>query len=317
MAIDRRSMFDGHPAVGRFVATQPGSRRRFLSAAKMPRFGGYGRYGGYSGGFSSYGGGYGFGGSRYFEDYWAREAERDAEMAVAALAKEARASGSRRREVELMTLGRTLPEGPWDADCEAYPEKTYSWDLGAGFKGTIMRNLVAWTWCGYVELPEWYPERHRPYDFWNGEDPTTGGPGSSAAPPALPGRPPMELSYGNMFESPPGKYGFDHSWGRDRQPLAKPGACGSGAECFYTDAPRAIEEVTKLASYFASMVLDGSLGVPADIMTANREGLMGIQQQEMRLMMKRREAKAAAKAAEKAAKAADGAAGAGGPQAPV
>jgi hypothetical protein len=76
------------------------------------------------------------------------------------------AGGSRRREVELLTLGRAIPAGPWEADCEAWPEKSYEWDLGAGFKAQVSRvprdwllgnGDKGWTWSSGIIRPAWYP----------------------------------------------------------------------------------------------------------------------------------------------------------------
>jgi hypothetical protein len=102
--------------------------------------------------------------------YRQREARAAAEKKRAEETRKAellrQAGGSRRREVELLTLGRAIPAGPWDADCEAWPEKSYEWDLGAGFKAVVNRvprdwllgnAEKGWTWASGIIRPAWYP----------------------------------------------------------------------------------------------------------------------------------------------------------------
>ena len=73
---------------------------------------------------------------------------------------------SRRRQNELAAIRCTIPAGPWDADCEAWPELSYKWDLGAGFKAQVYRvprdSLLGnfdkgWTWASAIVRPLWYP----------------------------------------------------------------------------------------------------------------------------------------------------------------
>jgi hypothetical protein len=242
---------------------------------KMPfgrrSFGGYGRrsayyYGGYGGGF-----GYDF----------AAELRRDEELERQARLRELQrqAAGSRRRQVELERFGKFVPAGEWDADCEAWPEKFYNWSVGA-FKMTIGRGPTH-AWNGYVELPEGYPHREKHYDFWNGTSEEGYGSG-------LPKPPVRELTYGNAESfsgpAPVGKFGFDHSWGQDRQPMVtKPGTAGNHDGCVYTTAEMVINEVWRLAAYFASLVLDGTLPTTAEWMAEHRESLLKIVEQDMRI----------------------------------
>lgn len=207
---------------------------------------------------------------------------------------------SRRRQVELEKLGRYVPAGPWDADCDKWPEQTYVWDLGGGFKGTIMRSITHWTWCGYITLPDWYPYRNKPYRFWNGED------GSSYG--RFPKLPVRELTYGGnngpFGMDTPGKYGFDHAWGSDLMPLPRlpPGqTTGPGCHpgCHYTTAEKVMEEVDNLGNWFATLALTRGVPVPADILAANRAGLLAVQQRVEARLEKRRLEKAAAEAAAK------------------
>ncbi len=225
------------------------------------------------------------------------------------------ARGNRRREVELEKLGRFTPSGIWDADCDAHPEQIYRWDMGAGFKGMIMRNISHWTWCVYVDLPEWYPHRAEPCAFWNGE---------TAAAEILDIKPPrwarespaseaggetsarlwrVEFTYGGSEDflgkaDVPGRYGIDHSWDRDRAPLAKAGQAGSFAGCYYTTYEKAVEESWLLAAHFLDMITDGTLVVTPEILEANKEGFLRIREQEMRICAARRVERQRRKAAE-------------------
>jgi hypothetical protein len=252
----------------------------------MPRFG---RPYGYGGGF-----GYDF----------AAQLRREEERAQRELLRELQrmAAGSRRRLVELERFGKFVPAGEWDADCEAWPEKSYTWSVGA-FQMEICRGPTH-AWNGYVTLPAGYPNREKHYDFWNNTY-TSG----------LPKPPVRELTYGNAesFSGPVpvGKFGFDHSWGSDRQPMVlKSGTAGNHDGCVYTTAERAVAEVWRLAAYFASLALDSTLRPTAEWMAEHRESLLKIVEQDMRIAddinKKRRAAAAAAAeaariAAEKAA----------------
>ena len=207
----------------------------------------------------------------------------------------------RRLQVEKQLLGHYIPPGPWDADCDKWPEQTYIWDLGGGFKGTIMRSTTHWTWCGYITLPAWYPYRNKPYRFWNGED------GSSYG--RFPKLPVRELTYGGnngpFGMDTPGKYGFDHAWGSDLMPLPRlpPGqTTGPGCHpgCYYTTAEKAMEEVDNLGNWFATLALTRGVPVSADILAANRAGLLAVQQRVEARLEKRRLEKAAAEAVVKA-----------------
>lgn len=183
---------------------------------------------------------------------------------------EERARESRRRQVELEFLGRFVPAGPWDADCEAHPEQTYTWDLGAGFKGEIRRNRSHWTWCSYVLVPEWYPFHDKDCDFWNGETDETAFLGID--------KPPKNLTYGGNAER---CYGFDHSWSRDIKPLSEYGPLVGGA--YYTTYEKVVEEMWMLAVYFLDQLTVGNIAVPADVLEANKEGILRIREQEMRI----------------------------------
>lgn len=213
---------------------------------------------------------------------------------------EEQARGSRRRQVELLKLGRFVPAGPWDADCEAHPEQTYSWEMGAGFRGFLMRNTSKWTWCVYVDLPEWYPHRTKHYDFWNGR--------TDEAMAARISKPNWcrELTYGgdkDFIGKPdvPGRYGLDHSWGRDRAPLARAGEEGSRADyCYYTTYEKAVEESWLLAVHFLDLVTQGTLlfAGSAEVLEANKEGILRIREQEMRIAANRRAERQRRRAAE-------------------
>jgi hypothetical protein len=222
----------------------------------------------------SYYGGYGgFGSINMFVRDLEREREREERERLREMQRFA--AGSRRREVELASLGRFTPAGEWDADCEKWPEKTYTWSIG-DFKMEINRNFAAWTWCGYVTLPEGYPRREKSYDYWNG----TGAEGYMSG---LPKPPVRELTY-----SEGGKFGFDHTWGQDRQPFAKAGFAGNHSGCTYTTAEMAIKEVWRLAAYFAYLVLDGTLPTSAEWMAQHKESLLKIVEHDMRRVYKKR-----------------------------
>jgi hypothetical protein len=234
---------------------------------------------------SYYGGGFGYGGYGGYD--FAAEFSREEERAARELARELhyQARDSRRRQVELERFGKFVPAGEWDADCEAWPEKSYTWSVGA-FQMEIARGPTH-AWNGYVTLPEGYPNSEKPYQFWN-ETYTSG----------LPKPPVKELTYGTA-----GKFGFDHSWGQDRQPLARAGGPGNHDGCVYTTAEMAINEVWRLAAYFASLVLDGTLPTTAEWMAEHRESLLRIVEKDMRIadgINKKRRA-AAAEAARVAA----------------
>ncbi len=246
---------------------------------------------GYSGSFSRYGGGYDFAAELR------REEERAAREQLRYLQQQAR--GSRRRQVELERFGKFVPAGEWDADCEAWPEKSYTWSVGA-FQMEICRGPTH-AWNGYVTLPEGFPHREKNYDFWNNIYYTSG----------LPKPPVRGLTYGNTESlggkaAPVGKFGFDHSWGGDRQPMVlKEGIAGNHTGCVYTTAEMAINEVWRLAAYFASLALDGTLvsAGGAEWMAQHRESLLRIVEQDMRIadgINKKRRA-AAAEAARVAA----------------
>jgi hypothetical protein len=229
-------------------------------------------------GFVSSYGGYGYGGGGYggydFAAELERERMRDAREQIRYLQQQAR--GSRRRQVELERFGKFVPAGEWDADCEAWPEKSYTWRVGS-IEMEICRGPTH-AWNGYVTLPEGYPHREKPYDFWNNTY-TSG----------LPKPPVRELTYGNTEgllggATPVGKFGFDHSWGGDRQPMVlKPGTAGNHDGCVYTTAEKAVAEVWRLAAYFASLVLDGTLRTTAEWMAEHKESLLRIVEQDMRI----------------------------------
>jgi hypothetical protein len=244
----------------------------------------FGGYDDYSGSFSRYGGGYGV------YDF-AAELRREEERAQRELLRELQrmAVGSRRRKVELERFGKFVPAGEWDADCEAWPEKSYKWSVGA-FEMEICRGPTH-AWNGYVTLPAGYPHREKSYDFWNGRTDDIWASG-------LPRPPVRELTYGNS-----GKFGFDHSWGGDRQPMVtKPGA-GNHDGCIYTTAEMAINEVWRLAAYFASLVLGGTLPTTAEWMAEHKESLLKIVEQDMRIAARiNAEKRAAAAAAAEAAR---------------
>jgi hypothetical protein len=211
----------------------------------------------------------------YYARLAAREREREELRRIRDLQRQA--AGSRRRQVELERFGKFVPAGEWDADCEAWPEKSYTWNVGA-FQMEIARGPTH-AWNGYVTLPAGYPHREKPYEFWNNTY-TSG----------LPKPPVRELTYGNAESFtgtvPVGKFGFDHSWGGDRQPMVlERGKAGNHDGCVYTTAEMAINEVWRLAAYFASLVLDGSLA-PAggpEWMAQHRESLLKIVEQDMRI----------------------------------
>jgi hypothetical protein len=265
------------------------------------RYGGYGGYGA-SFGRSRFGGGYddfGYGGGFGYD--FAEQMRRDEEAYQREVKRqrlrelERQAAGSRRRQVELEKQGGFTPAGVWDADCEKWPEYSYSWDLGGGLVGTIQRGGM-WCWCGYVTLPEWYPNRTKAYNFWNAVEP----------------RAPVhkEFSYGGGTDiltgqkNTAGKYGWDHTWGGDLCPFGKPlggGAIGPnwGDHARYSTAEMVIDEVWLIASWFASMALDGS--VPVEAITEEvREGLFRVQQGEMRIAERKRKEREVAAAAARA-----------------
>jgi hypothetical protein len=262
---------------------------------------------GYSGSFSRYGG-------YDFAAEFRRENERHARELARELQRQA--AGSRRRQVELERFGKFVPAGEWDADCEAWPEKTYNWNVGS-FYMQISRGPTH-AWNGYVTLPEGYPHSEKHYAFWNGDN-------EEGYASGLPKPPVRELTYGNAESFtgavPVGKFGFDHSWGGDRQPLAREGGPGNHAGCKYTTAKMAINEVWRLAAYFASLVLDGTMPTTSEWMAQHKESLLRIVEADMRIAdeinKKRRAAaaeaarvtaeKAAAEAAERARLAAEAA----------
>ena len=249
-----------------------------------------------------YGGGYGAFGYDAFdfvrqmrreEEYYRRQAERER---LAELQRVA--AGSRRRTVELECQGKFTPAGVWDADCERWPEYSYSWDLGGGLVGTIQRSAL-WSWNGYVTLPEGVARRTEACDFWNSFSP----------------RAPVhkEFTYGGRTDiagrpQTPGKYGWDHTWGGDLCPFGRPldgGAIGPnwGSHATYNTAEMVIEEVWCVGSYFASLILDGTLTLSAgfQLTPEMREGLFRVQHQEMRIADRKRKEREAREAAAAAA----------------
>jgi hypothetical protein len=252
---------------------------------------GYTGYGGASrlSSYDLFGGGLGYGGYDFAADL-RREEQLTAREQLRYL--QSKAAGFRRRQVELERFGRFVPAGEWDADCEAWPEKSYTWSVGA-FTMEIARGPTH-AWNGYVSLPAGYPGSEKSYSFWNEMEP---------APPV------RELTYGGTKDGifgadTPGKFGFDHSWGSDRQPMVlTPNTAGNHSRCFYTTAEHAIREVWRLAGYFASLVLDGTLAVAPEWMAQHRESLLRIVEQEMREAEKNRAERQARKVAQEAAEA--------------
>lgn len=197
------------------------------------------------------------------------------------------AGDSKRRQTEARCLGRFTPAGVWDADCEKWPAQTYTLDLGGGFTARMMRNYL-WSWNGYVKMPEWYPNRLRDMDFWTRMQPHA------------------PVHHREFTHSKDGEIGWDHTWGGDLAPLGKPAVEGGtigpnfGPHATYTTMEMVKEECLSIANWLASLVLNGHLPVPADVLTANRAGLVAIQQKHELIRERKRAERAAAEAAAKA-----------------
>jgi hypothetical protein len=58
----------------------------------------------------------------------------------------------RRLEVE-HAEGVAIGRGVWDTDLDAHPEMRYVFEIGQGFKVSILRTCM-WTWNGYLIIPE-------------------------------------------------------------------------------------------------------------------------------------------------------------------
>jgi hypothetical protein len=61
------------------------------------------------------------------------------------------------------------------------------------------------------------------------------------------------------------------------------GKAGNHDGCVYTTAEKAVAEVWRLAAYFASLVLDGTLRTTAEWMAQHKESLLRIVEQDMRI----------------------------------
>jgi hypothetical protein len=245
----------------------------------------------FGGGYRCSYGAFGYGGG-YHSMALFREMEREDELRrqeeerrrAAELMRQA--GDSERRKTEARYLGRFTPAGVWDADCEKWPAQQYTLGLAGGFTARMMRNTAHWSWCGYVKLPQWFPNRLKIYDFWNRKAP----------------RAPVhkEFSY-----SKDGELGWDHTWGGDLCPLGKP-TDGSevgpnwGPHTRYTTLEMVKEECIAVAAWFASLALNGEVAVPAEVLEANRSHLQAIVDSHGRIKERKRAEKAATEAAVKA-----------------
>ena len=55
-----------------------------------------------------------------------------------------------------------LIPGVWDSDIDLHPESEYVFESN-GYECKIKRNLINWTYCGYIKLPKTHPDYNKKY----------------------------------------------------------------------------------------------------------------------------------------------------------
>lgn len=202
------------------------------------------------------------------------------------------------------TLRRFVPAGPWDADCEAHPEASYEWDIGAGFKARAWRG-PKWQWIGSITFPSWYPFRF-------GYHPSHFTPSWGELPPA-----PVKIRYQEQKDGE-SIYSFSYeddapigSYYRPPQRHACPLDGPPKPRQSYKSFQRAVEDMWLLVGHLVSILYthkDIQLATGTDAQRAgfekafreNQEALLKIREQEMRVLLatkERREAEEAQEAA--------------------
>ena len=174
----------------------------------------------------------------------------DAEMRLAAAAvgatEETRQAYqrrlSRRRAERTAGIQHVIPPGPWDADLDAYHKNgSYEVALEGGYKATLQRGWMTWSWNGYLTLHEGHcchGVDYLAFDCYGHLGHIGGGP-------------PVNLTFGRPSE---GVFGFDHgntwdgwpyrAWftGNERE------ESNGGGE--YMDFAAVLEEIRGLADFF-------------------------------------------------------------------